>query len=246
MPDIEFIYDHDCPNVDGARLALREALRLSGLRAQWREWDRADSSAPAHALQYGSPTVLVNGRDIAGAPPAAAPSCRIYTDAAGHGRGVPTVDSIRAALGRVSRANNGRRGLVSALPAIGVALLPKLTCAACWPAYAALLGAMGISFVDYTPWLLPIMGALLGLALVSIAWRAGPRRGFGPFWLGAGASIAILAGKFGNDSDIMVYAGTAILFAAAVWNVWPRRHALTPSCPACETANSTTNPGTKP
>lgn len=242
MPRIEYIYDHDCPNVEGARQALREALRLSGLKEQWHEWNRADAAAPEHVRRYGSPTILVNGRDIAGVQPAAAPSCRIYTDSAGHARGIPPVDTIRRALGPVTPSGGGRGSLVSALPAIGVALLPKLTCAACWPAYTALLGAMGINFVDYTPWLLPIMAALLGLTLVSIAWRAGRCRGFGPFWLGLGASIAILAGKVGNDSDMVVYTGTAVLFAAAVWNVWPRRHSLTPSCPACETAFSTTKP----
>ncbi len=242
MPRIEYIYDPDCPNVEGARQALREALRLSGQEEQWREWNRADADAPEHVRRYGSPTILVNGRDIAGVQPAAAPSCRIYTDSTGHARGIPPVDAIRRALG-FAAAGGGRGSLVSALPAIGVALLPKLTCAACWPAYAAVLGAMGINFVDYTPWLLPIMAVLLALTLTTLAWRANRRRGLGPFWLGAGATIAILIGKFGNDSDAAVYGGTAILIAAAIWNIWPHRQPLSPSCPACETAISPAKPG---
>ena len=47
-----------------------------------------------------------------------------------------------------------RLQLAALLPAIGAALLPKLTCPACWPAYAAVLSALGVSFVDYTPYLL--------------------------------------------------------------------------------------------
>lgn len=242
MPSIEFIYDLDCPNIDGARQALRSALHLSGLTEQWREWNRADSAAPDHVRQYGSPTILVNGRDIAGVQPAAAPSCRIYTDSAGQGRGIPPVDIIRLALGPTASKTSGRGSLVSALPAIGVALLPKLTCAACWPAYAALLSAMGINFVDYTPWLLPITALLLSLTLVTLAWRAGRRRGHGPLWLGTAASAVILVGKFAYQSDVTAYAGAAVLFAAAVWNVWPRRRAKL-SCPACETTPSTLRPG---
>ena len=40
--------------------------------------------------------------------------------------------------------------------ASGVAVLPVLTCPACWPLYAGLLSALGISFVNYTPFLFPI------------------------------------------------------------------------------------------
>ncbi len=242
MPSIEFIYDLDCPNVEGARQALRSALRLSGLTEQWREWNRADTAAPGHVRQYGSPTILVNGRDISGVRPAAAPSCRIYTDSAGHGRGIPPVDAIRQALEGTGTNAGGRGSLVSALPAIGVALLPKLTCAACWPAYAALLGAMGVNFVDYTPWLLPVTATLLGLTLATLAWRAGRRRGYGPLWLGIAAAAVILVGKFAYQSDETAYAGAAVLLAAAVWNVWPRRRAEF-SCPACESTSSTLKPG---
>ncbi len=238
MTQIEFIYDLDCPNVNGAREALRAALAQGGRAEQWQEWNRADANAPEHVRRYGSPTILVNGRDIAGVQPAAAPSCRIYTDSAGHARGIPPVELIRNALAANIEKSGGARGLISTLPAIGVALLPKLTCAACWPAYAALLGAMGINFVDYTPWLLPITAVLLGLTLITLAWRAGHRRGVGPLWLGITASAVILAGKFAWESDTIAYTGAAVLLVAAIWNIWPRRRADI-SCPACETATST-------
>jgi hypothetical protein len=237
MPKIEFIYDLDCPNVDGARLALRNALALAGLAEQWQEWNRADASAPEYVRRYGSPSILVNGLDIAGVPQAAAPSCRIYTDSTGHSRGIPPVDTIRRVLESSHGKAGGRGGLFSALPAIGVALLPKLTCAACWPAYAALLGAMGVNFVDYTPWLLPFTATLLGLTLLTLAWRASRRRGLGPFWLGACAALAILTGKFGFESDTAAYSGAAVLLVAAGWNVWPRRHSTALHCPSCQTGN---------
>ncbi len=41
MPTIEFIYDHDCPNVEPARAALRDALSTLKRTLVWQEWDRA-------------------------------------------------------------------------------------------------------------------------------------------------------------------------------------------------------------
>lgn len=46
--------------------------------------------------------------------------------------------------------------LLSALPAIGIAVLPKLTCAACWSIYSGLLSSLGLGFVNYTHYLLPL------------------------------------------------------------------------------------------
>jgi hypothetical protein len=241
---IDFIYDRDCPNTDDARAALRAALRLAGLPERWREWDRAAAGTPDRLRRYGSPTILVNERDVAGVRPATAPSCRVYTDVAGRARGVPPIDAIRRALTGAA-GHSGGGGLLSALPAIGVALLPKLTCAACWPAYAALLGAMGINFVDYTPWLFPALTLLLIVTVASLAWRARRGRGYGPFWLGALASAGILAGKFIFQSDPATVVGGAVLLAAAGWNAWPRR-SVVPSCPACASTIHNPETGGKP
>ncbi len=233
MPTIEFLYDRDCPNVGDARDALRSALERSGLPARWREWERGDPAAPAHARRYGSPTILVDGRDAAGEPPSDEPSCRIYTTAAGRNRGVPPIGTIMNALqtGTAARdpgiAGTGT-GLFALLPAAGAALLPKLTCPACWPAYAALLSSLGVGFVDYTPWLFPATMVFLGVTLALLAWR--PRRGYRPLALGVAASMAVLIGRFAFDSEIAVYAGIGLLAAASAWNAWPRKAVLSCEC----------------
>jgi len=234
---IEFIFDLDCPNVAATRDNLRAALRSASMPLQWSEWNRADANAPAYVRGYGSPTVLIDGRDVAGIEPTDAPSCRIYSSASGHQRGVLSVEMILGALQRkaANTRTTGRGSVVAALPAIGVAMLPKLTCAACWPAYAALLGAMGVNFVDYTPYLLPTVTALLLATLAFIGWRANRRRGYLPLGLGAVASAVILLGKFGFDSDAAAYSGGALLIAASVWNAWPLPKA-SESCPACATS----------
>lgn len=233
MPTIEFLYDRDCPNVADARDALRHALERSKLPARWREWERGDPTAPAHARRYGSPTILVDGRDIAGEPAADEPSCRIYTTAAGRNRGVPPIETIVNALKtetvtRDSGLAGTGTGLFALLPAAGAALLPKLTCPACWPAYAALLSSLGVGFVDYTPWLFPATAVFLVITLALLAWR--PRRGYRPLALGLAASVAVLVGKFVFDSEPAVYVGIAVLAAASAWNAWPGKSAASCKC----------------
>jgi hypothetical protein len=49
-----------------------------------------------------------------------------------------------------------QKGLFAAVPVLGAALLPKVVCAACWPAYTAALGAAGIEFFNYTPYIVPL------------------------------------------------------------------------------------------
>ena len=98
---VELIYDPDCPNVEGARQAIRDALAQAGEPLNWQEWNRADPLSPDHARQYGSPTILVDGKDVAGAAPAHANCCRVYADLTGQLRGVPTVQVILEALAEV-------------------------------------------------------------------------------------------------------------------------------------------------
>jgi len=119
----------------------------------------------------------------------------------------------------------------SLFPTVGVALLPKLTCPACWPAYAGLLSSMGIGFVDYTPYLIPSTLAFLGISLSTMVYRAKTRHGFGPLYLGIVAGIVLMTGKFVYGSDDTMYVGLAILVAASIWNTWPKKQAG--DCAAC-------------
>ncbi len=96
---IELVYDCDCPNVEAARSQLRRALIEVGLDTQWKEWDREGADVPDHVRHYGSPTILVNGKDVAGlGTEADSNSCRVYADADGRLQGIPSVEMIRAAL----------------------------------------------------------------------------------------------------------------------------------------------------
>lgn len=117
-----------------------------------------------------------------------------------------------------------KQGLL-ALPGIGVAMLPKLACPLCWPAYAGLLSSLGLGFLISTTYLLPLTALFLILALAALAFRGRKRRGYGPFLLGLIAATGLLFGKFLWESNPMTYSAVGILVGASLWNAWPRREA---------------------
>jgi len=77
-----------------------------------------------------------------------------------------------------------KRTLV-ALPGVGVSLLPKLMCPACWPAYAGIVSAVGLGFLVSTKYLLLLTTAFLSITLASLGFRASRRHGHGPLWMGS-------------------------------------------------------------
>lgn len=230
---IEFIYQPDCPNVDAARAALRQALVATGKEPRWREWNSTLPTCPPHARAYGSPTILINGLDVAGAEPSHAPACRIYRDATGRSVGAPPVELIGAALraGKPVRALGG----FAALPTIGVALLPKLTCAACWPAYSAALAAFGVSFVDYTPYLSGLLAAAVALTGIVLVRQARRQRSYLPLLVGAAGAGILMVAKVGFDHAPMTYGGAAVLTFATFWSSWATKRAR---CGVCAGPNT--------
>lgn len=231
---VELIYDGDCPNVGQARAQLLRAFGAAGLPARWREWRRDRPHAPRRIREFGSPTILVDGRDVVPLTSDAA-CCRVYARPGGGTDVVPPVELIASAIR--GSAGTGPRWKSAGLwgPAVGIAFLPKLICPACWPAYAALAGTVGMPFLWEARFLLPVTAVALALVIGLLAWRARDRRGFGPALLAVAASAVVMAGKFAFSSNPAAYAGGAVLLAACVWNIWPRRTAVAAlHCPACE------------
>lgn len=242
MPRVELIYDMDCPNVGHARAALLRGFSEAGLQPSWKEWDRKSPASPAYVRGYGSPTILVDGRDVAGAEPVdGSDSCRIYDHRADGFKGVPPVQGIASALGNAgaptpARAPGRGRGwwrFLASVPGVGAALLPVGVCPACWPAYAGILGALGLGFLLDSVYLLPVTIGFLGLALFALAFRARTRRGYRPLALGIASVFCVLLFKFTYVFDPLVYAGLFGLVAASVWNTWPKRKSEVGSCPKC-------------
>ncbi len=244
MVDVELIYDRDCPNVSEARANLLRAFTAEKMPPRWTEWDRSDSASPDCARGYGSPAILVNGKDVAGAEPCEGMSCcRLYGDPAGTMQGAPPVSVIASALQAAddSQARHGQRqrrsgwlGSMATLPGIGAALLPAGICPVCWPAYAGVLGALGIGFLLSSEYLLPITAIFLLIAVGALGFKARTRRGFGPLAVGLAGAVLILLGKFVFAFNAAMYGGIVVLITASLWNAWPRKAAkIGGACPAC-------------
>ena len=240
---IELIYDPGCPNVHEARHNLRAALIALGLEATWHEWDSSAPHVPQYVTKFGSPTVLVEGRDVAGEEPNETHECcRLYLSSDGQRAVAPPPELIQAALiSALPRKETPRRGsswkhVALAAPGVVLSVVPFGGCPACWPVYAGVLSALGLGFLLSREYLLPVTVLFLAVARLSLARRAGERRGFGPLFLGVAASAVIVVGKFVFEADALAYAGVALLIASSVWNAWPRRVAA--SCPKCTPSSS--------
>lgn len=236
MPNIELIYDRGCPNTDQTRGQLIEALSHAGWLVHWQEWCRKDPETPEYVQQYGSPTILVNGQDIE--PNDITPtSCRLYIQSDGSLSGVPPVATIINALNQTKHTGFDLYSSSAWLPAVGIAFLPKLICPACWPAYAAIVGAVGLSFLTQVQYLLPITAIVLLFMLALLAWQGPVRHGYGPLLLALVSSAGLLMGKFYYDATSVAYISGVLLFVACIWHSWPASVIANQGCPYCVEQN---------
>ena len=107
-PRVEFLWWEECPSWERALAELDAAMRDSGLDPDSIVRTRIASEADAERLSFpGSPTIRVDGEDIAGTPPEGEPTglvCRVYRRSDGRVSPLPDQGDVRAALERaVSR-----------------------------------------------------------------------------------------------------------------------------------------------
>lgn len=216
---VELIYDTDCPNVAETRANLLQAFAAAHLEAEWTEWERSSPSSPAYVADFGSPTVLVEGRDVGGENPREHISCcRLYASVEGRYSGAPSVELLKTSFARPTLAAAPSHWKRSFLAAHGIVLsvLPVGTCPACWPLYAGVLSALGLSFLLSSAYLLPLTALILFVTVFTLAFRARARRGYGPFALGLVAMTLILWGKFSLESNVLAYAGVGLLISSSL------------------------------
>ncbi len=137
---LQLLYFEGCPNLAPAREALRDALAAERIEVGIDEIDVEAPDAPEWARGWGSPTILVDGKDLTGAARSTAAACRLYKD------GAPSVDEIRARLTAARRTPPGSSGR-AALPMLG-AITAALAASACClvPAVLAVVGLSGAGF----------------------------------------------------------------------------------------------------
>jgi len=94
------------------------------------------------------------------------------------------------------------------------------------------LGALGIEFIDYTPYLQPLTTFFLAVALGVLALQARRTGNAGALLLGIAATAVVLLGKFHFEHDWLTTGGVILLIVAILLGN-RNRTSTTPACPAC-------------
>jgi len=118
-------------------------------------------------------------------------------------------------------------------PGIGVSILVAAKCPACWLAYAGLLTMPGVAWLLGETSLILLTVGLLGIALVSLAYRAQDRRGYWPLTVGIVAATLILIEKWWLSSPGLLALGIVLLVSVSLWNAWPRQVRVLDACETC-------------
>ncbi len=112
-------------------------------------------------------------------------------------------------------AERRQRSTLLLLPSLALALAPK--CPACLLAYVGIVGSMS-AWSAYSAWLAPVTAISLALAVSGLAVQARRVRRYGPLFVASLAAVAIFAGRFTLHQKPFIYAGMAVLAAAALWS----------------------------
>lgn len=100
------------------------------------------------------------------------------------------------------------------LASIGVAFFPK--CPVCWAAYLSVLGIVGLNQIPYSPWLQPLLAAVMLINIVSV-WMRGRLTGqmSGAYLVSAGA-LAIVISKMGLGWESAAVPGVVLTLAGSL------------------------------
>ena len=95
---IQLLSHPGCPNATEAHGRLLEALVIAGATAEIEEIDTMSEATPDTLRGWGSPTILVDGKDVAGENPTGGARCRLYRGADGEPSGAPSVSLLATVL----------------------------------------------------------------------------------------------------------------------------------------------------
>lgn len=104
-PDLELLWWEGCPSTDKALTELRDALRDIGLGDAEIRMREIENDIEAEQTGFrGSPTILIDGVDVAGASgdDQVGLGCRVYRRRDGRITPTPDPDDLREALRRAA------------------------------------------------------------------------------------------------------------------------------------------------
>lgn len=215
----------DCPDADATRNALRRVLSGQGLPPGFEDIDLTAPETPEELRAWGSPTVLVNGKDMAGEGPTG-PTCRLYLTRGGGAQGVPPDQLMHSAIEAARPARPDWLRSLALIPGAVASFLPVATCPSCLVAYTAVLSSLGLGFLANNKVTTPLVAVFLALGMGSMAWSARRHGRLGPLTLTVAGSAAVVVGRLVWSLPPVMYVGSALIFGASIWNLYVRRRGL--------------------
>lgn len=107
--------------------------------------------------------------------------------------------------------------VLGTLASLGVALFPK--CPICWAGYMSMAGIAGLERIPYSPWLQPVLAAVMLINLAS-AWLRGRSTGrMTGFYLVSAGALAIVLSKTGLAWENAAVWGVALTLAGSLLSV---------------------------
>ena len=84
--------------------------------------------------------------------------------------------------------------LLGTLASVGLAFFPK--CPICWAAYMSVFGIVGLDRIPYSPWLQPLLAAVMLINLGSVWFRARSTGRMLAFYLASAGAVVLMSSKF--------------------------------------------------
>ena len=108
------------------------------------------------------------------------------------------------------------------LASLGVAFFPK--CPMCWAGYMSVFGIAGLQRIPYSPWLQPVLAAVMLINLASV-WLRGRSTGrMSGFYLVSAGALAIIVSKMGLGWENAAVWGVALTLAGSLLSALSARN----------------------
>jgi len=207
---IEVFADADDPQLVLIRQAIHEAMSLCGLMPAWDEKYAGYTEFPKRLRRKKLPVITINETVV---------WYNEKNDSVIQSNDL--IKNIRDAQKKPLRYRLKRmlRMNFSFLLAFMIAFFPK--CPLCWAAYLSTLGLYKFSSITYKPWMLPVLIVMLFLNVLSL-YLSRKRHHAGPLILSLAGSLLIVLNRFYFDQRNLIFIGSGILFAGAMWNSLPK------------------------
>lgn len=102
-----------------------------------------------------------------------------------------------------------------------VAFFPK--CPFCWAAYLSAFGISGAQSIPFSPWIAPVMMAIMIFNLVLLYRKSKVRNGLIPFWISLTGTLMVGLGYL-LSVQLMAIPGIILIFTSALLNSLSSKH----------------------